>query len=274
MALKSTNLIIQSAPIPATFRGTPDEFRIELVKRFKIVSPSGTNFIFIGESEPLSNVGPWLKDGTKWYVWSEAVKRYVPLDISDSETRWYWIGPSTPPSTEPPVWFRTDHAADEANPFFGNSLGWHHYNGSNWVPVSPRILSGNTASRPISPFDLQQYYDTDISCAIWFERSAWRTVAGTPGDTKFVLFDTLTEALRFNPGWAVLGESNQNLRGRVLVQAAKDAGTSPATTLTTNSGVGQRAAFEFFGEGEQLQASAASAVTIPPQLALWCIVKL
>lgn len=274
MALRATNLLIQSAPIPATFRGTPDEFREELVKRMKIVSPSGTSFIFQGESEPLSNVGPWLKDGTKWYVWSEAVKRYVPQDITDSETQWYWIGPTTPPTTEPPVWFRTSQSASEANPFFGNALGWFSYNGTNWVPVSPRVLSGTTADRPPQPFDLQQYYDTDITALIWFERGAWRTVTGVPGDTKFVLFDTLSEALRFNPGWAVVGDTNAALRGRVPVAATKDAGPTPETVLTPSAGVTQRAAFEYFGENQPIQAAAASAVTIPPQLALWFIVKL
>ena len=39
--------------------------------------------------------------------------------------------------------------------------------------------------------------------------------SGVPGDTKFVAFQTLDEALTNNPGWAVFGAGNQELRGRL-----------------------------------------------------------
>jgi hypothetical protein len=76
MALQKTNLVIESAPLPATFKGKPDALRKAIVERLLIKSPGGTVFITVGDSEPNSNVGPWLKGGTKMYVYDEVTKRY------------------------------------------------------------------------------------------------------------------------------------------------------------------------------------------------------
>ena len=167
MSLQSTSLVIQMAPIPQTFRGTPQELSAEMVRRMKILSPSGANFIFVGDSEPTSNVGPWLKDGTKWYVWDDTVNRYVPQDITDSEQRWFWIGASTPSDVDPPLWMRTTKDASESDPTYGSPLSWYQWNGSAWVPFVGLVLSGPTANRPVTPETYQLYYDTDILCLIW-----------------------------------------------------------------------------------------------------------
>lgn len=270
--MQDTNLIVQAGQLPATFRGKPQDLFREIIRRIKIVSPTGTNFIFIGDVEPTSNVGPWLRDGTKWYVFDNETKRYVPQDISDSETVWYQVGVNAPATSEPPVWLRTTKDKTEADPSIGNPLGWYVFNGTNWVPFNDIVLSGATANRPTDPLEFQQFYDTDISALIWFERNEWRTVSGVPGDVKYVAFETLVEALTRNPGWQVLGEANQAFRGRILTQATKDAdGSNP---LTLGSNVVARGAFEIFGGdvGLEIDASAPT-VFYPPQMALWCLVK-
>lgn len=274
MALQDTNLIIQSSPIPATFSGTPDEFRREIVRRLKIVSPTGTNFIFIGDNEPTSNVGPWLKNGTQWFVWDEEIKRYVPLDISESETTWYHIGASTPATSEPPVWLKTTKDRTEADPSVGNPISWYVFNGAAWVPYVGVVLSGPTASRPLNPVEYQQYFDTDITALIWFERTQWRTVSGVPGDIKFVNFETLTEAKTHNPGWDVFGAGNQALRGRLPSMATKDSGATPETVLTVGTNIAERAAFETFGENDSMAIdNTAPFIRYPGTVALWMLVK-
>lgn len=266
MSLQDTNLVIQSAPIPATFRGTPDQFRIAMVERFKIVSPSGISFIFVGDNEPSSNVGPWLKNGTQWWVFDEATKRYVPLDITASEKLWFQVSATTPATADPPVWLRTDAQ--------GNPLSWLRFNGTDWISFVGIPLAGGTDNRPAAPVELQQFYDTDISVLLWFERGSWRTVSGVIGDIKPVAFSTLSEALRRNPGWEVLGKENQTLRGRYVVQAAKDSGATPETILTTDSGVPVRAAFEVFGETDTVQVPGGAGDPVyPPTLGLWFLVK-
>jgi hypothetical protein len=273
MALKPTNLYIQMAQLSPTFKGTPQELASAMVQRMKILSPNGTNFIFIGDVEPVSNVGPWLKGGTQWFVWDDSIKRYVPLDISASETRWYWIGLTTPTSTPPQVWLKTTKDATDQDPSHGSPIGWYVFDGVNWVPFNSIVFSGPTASRPSNPADFQQFYDTDIGVFIWWERGQWRTVSGGPGDVKQVIFETLTDALQFNPGWEVLGAQNQNFRGRLMSMATKDSGTSPETVLTVGAGISERAALETFGENNGLQINNASTLKYPGTLALWTLVK-
>jgi hypothetical protein len=274
MSLTATNLLIQSAPLPATFKGDPNAFRVELVKRLKILSPSGTNFIFIGDVEPTSNVGPWLKNGTQWWVWDDSTKRYIPLDLTASETIPFFIGATTPTSSNPPIWLlTTQDATDQAPTNFGSPIGWYLFNGTAWTPFNSITLSGPTAQRPPSPAAFQQFYDTDIACFIWWERGMWRTVSGSPGDVKAVYFSTLTDALTANPGWQVLGAGNAQIRGRIIMQAAKDAGLNPQTILTVAPGVPVRGAQETFGETDGVQINESSSVPYPPQLALWHLVK-
>lgn len=273
MSLQKTNLVIQAARIPATFRGTPDDLAVAMVRRMQIVSPSGTSFIFTGDTEPTSNVGPWLKDGTKWYVWNSATKRYGPQDITDSQVNWYWLGASVPATSDPALWLRTTKDASEADPSNGAPIGWYFFDGASWVPFVSIVTNGPTASRPSAPVDYQQYYDTDISCLIWWERGMWRTVSGVPGDIKAVAFNTLVDALTYNPGWEVLGASNQAIRGRILSQAAKDAvGSGGSTTLTVGTDISSRAAFEVFEEN--VEFTAGSGVHMPGIMAVWHLVKL
>lgn len=263
MALSATNLILEVAPLPPTFKGTPQEFLDQVTRRARIVSPSGTNFIFTGDTEPTSNVGPWLRDGTKWYVWDEDTKRYVPQDISDSDVEWFHYGSTSPTSATPSVWLRLSGS--------GVPLGWYVWNGSQWVPFAGITTSGTTANRPSDPIDFQQYYDSDISCLIWWERNAWRTVDGTPGDVKMVTGTVLQEVLTRNPGWEVLGASNVNQRGRWISQATKD--PSGGTDLNVAAGIAKRSAGEVYGETDGVQLDSGSSVPYPPTLALWFIVK-
>ena len=284
--MNRTNLLIQMAPLPATIEGTPAQIGAEMVRRFQIVSPSGRNFIYVGDVEPTSNVGPWLKDGSKWYVWDADVKRYIPQDLTDSATLWFHLGASTPATSTPPVWLRTTRDFVDVASGYGDPVGWYVFNGTSWIPFLGIVMSGPTANRPAAPVAFQQYYDTDISVLLWFERSQWRTMQGNPGDIKQVIFDTLQEALGRNPGWQVLGQNNQTLRGRYLSQATRDTALSGgATDLTIDIGVSPREARESWGTTDRVSldththpvspdVASASPVSYPPALSLWTLEKL
>jgi len=231
-----TSLVLVASPLPADFEGNPQEFFQALVERLEIKSPVGTNFFVVGDVEPSSNLGPWLKDGTKWYVFSETEARYVPLDISDSLPSFFTISvaePGAPAADEALIWLRilTDRA-----------LGWYFWTGSEWRPGGNIPASGPTADRPADPVDLEQFFDTDISALIHWERGAWRTVSGNPGDVKFVTTEVLTTALTNNPGWSYLANDTQSWRGRVLGIASKDPGGSPESSFIVDSGMTQQAA--------------------------------
>lgn len=277
MALNDTNLIIVAGQLPPTFEGSPQELFAAMIRRMKIVSPAGTNFIFIGDVEPASNVGPWLRFGTQWWVYSTAINRYVPLDISASERHWFWTGSTVPPTSTPPFWLRTSTGATIDIPpttSYGRPLGWYVFDGAVWRPFDGINNSGTTAQRPTNPLDLEKYYDVDLSAEIWFERGQWRTTTGLPGDIKVVAWPTLDEALLRNPGWSLLGAGNASIRGRGISQATKDqTGSGGTTDLTTDPNVAHREVGETFGETQGLTAAVPLTVHLPPQIAYWHLVK-
>lgn len=267
MSLQQTPFVIQAANLPERFTGNLQQFYSAMVARMRIMSPAGIVGIVVGDTEPNSNQGIWLKNGSKLYSWDETTKRYAPIDISDSWTQLYTVSDTVPASSTPPVWLRT---------VGGRYMGWYFWDGTAWAPDMNIVQSGSTANRPASPQNLQQYYDSDIGCLIWWERGAWRTVSGSPGDIKHVLSEVLTEALRLNPGWDVVGASQQAWRGRWISQATKDPGVAPETALTVNAGIAQRAAHEIYGETDAVAVNPdpPSPVPYPPTIALWTLVKL
>lgn len=241
----------------------------------RIVSPNGANFIFIGDIQPTTNVGPWLKGGTQWWVWSDTQNTYVPLDISASFTIPFWIGNATPTGPIPPVWLQTTNNSTDQNPNgFGTPISWYFWNGTTWQTFNSVPQSGSTANRPTTVINFQQYFDTDINVLIHWERGQWRTVAGSPGDLKYVTYLTAADALKYNPGWEIFGTSQTSVRGRGLTGATQDAGASPAFVLPPPAGIPVRAAGDTFGEDIELQLSTTSNVFQPPRLAAWCLVKL
>lgn len=274
MPLVATDLFIQMGPIPPTFKGAPQDFADAMVARMKIMSPGGTNFIFTGDTAPTSNVGPWLR-GEQWWVWDPDTKQYVPLDISASLTIPFFIGNSTPSGTNPQVWLQTTQdATDTAPNQFGQPIGWNVWNGTIWAPFVGIVTSGSTSSRPANPANLQQFYDTDISCLIWWERGQWRTIAGVPGDLKFVAFTTLQAATTANPGWSLFGQSNQGYLGRSLVAATQDAvGSGGSANFPPAANVPARHAFDTFGEVNQIATSTSSGLVYPPSMAFWLLIK-
>src|SRR6185369_896136 len=83
--------------------------------------------------QPQSNQGPWLKGNKQWWVWDEDLKTYVPLDISQSETKWFQTGSTIPTVTEPPVWLKTTSGTTQPGTGEGTPVGWYLYNGTQWV---------------------------------------------------------------------------------------------------------------------------------------------
>ena len=241
MALNKTNLVLKASPLPVDFRGTVQDFFEAIVARLAILSPVGTNFFVVGDVEPSSNVGPWLKNGKQWWVFSETEGRYVPEDISAALPKFFFIQPDDPGAPgvgDPTIWVRTNES---------RIVGLYGWNGVEWKASGNITNNGPTASRPGNPTDLEEFFDTDINVLIRYERGAWRTAAGSPGDVKSVTHSTLIEAKRFNPGWEVLGADDESQRGRFIGMASKDPGTNPASALQTPPGITSKAAGEQAG---------------------------
>lgn len=249
MALQKTPFVIVASPLPADFLGDPQEFFEALVERMQIQSPSGIAFFVISDTEPNGNQGPWVRHGNQWWFFNADKGGYRPQDISPS-LHVFLVGPDVPPApTEDQpetLWLRT---------FETRAIGWYGWDGSQWRPFNSVPASGDTAHRPTNPFPLEQYFDTDISCLIHFERGTWRTVSGSPGDVKAVVAPLLADALTGNPGWAYLGQENQSIRGRVIGIATQDPGSTPAASYQVDSGITARESESQVGEESHVLAS-------------------
>lgn len=124
------------------------------------------------------------------------------------------FGPATPSAdNRDRPWFKTSNS--------GNPIGWLSWNGSIWEPI-PQVLPVGT-TRPTAPAAGTQFFDSAINVALIFERSQWRTLAGSPGDTKFVKAATIEDALALNPGWV----QETTSPGRVIGAAGDGVGLTP-----------------------------------------------
>lgn len=250
MALQRTGLVIVSAPLPPDFCGNLQEFHAAMVERYQILSPSGIAFFSQGDVLPASDVGLFLLGGTQLFVFDSNLGQYVPLDISQSESPDFFVGPDDPgaPGADDPVfWLRTN----------GNRLvGVYAWTGSEWRASANIDNSGPTSERPTAPTNLEHFFDETISTELIFERGAWRTVNGSVGDLKYVVHPTLAVALQYNPGWEYFGLNDETLRGRALAGAAKDPGATPVSSFTTSSGITPRASGDKFGEENHILQSA------------------
>ncbi len=187
MSLNNTNLLLQMAQMPATFRGSPQELATEMVRRMKIVSPSSVTFIFVGDSEPSGNSGPWLKGGTQWFVFDPALKRYVPLDISQSETKWYQVGSTTPTTSNPPLWLKTTQGVTQIGPDFGTPVSWNQFDGTSWIQFPVAIPARSTTREQL--FWTANFFGTASGTDSY-------TLNFSPG-TDFTLGDGVTSTFAF-----------------------------------------------------------------------------
>lgn len=218
--MATLKLPVLGAPLPANFSGTRGELYEAMRSRMRVTFPQGQTPFVIQDEEPQTNLGPWLKGGTKWYVWDTDTKTYVPLNISESDTT-YQISATAPATGERQLWLQ----------FKGTrAIQWHRWVGADaengeWVPIG--ITLGPTADRPAAPVQYERYFDTDIGAEIYFD-DFWRTVDGCPGDVKFVTSEVLDEALAKNPGWREIGQylSDSDARGRLYVAASFSASDS------------------------------------------------
>lgn len=76
---------------PATFQ----ELFNAMAERL-IISPSTTfNTFAIGSTAPASNVGPWLKDCTSWFVFNDVTASYVPTNKGGFDNQQYITASTT-----------------------------------------------------------------------------------------------------------------------------------------------------------------------------------
>jgi len=167
----------------------------------------------------LSNVAGTLPFGTAFPGTPQALLNLIASYLSITGGAGFIpvnFGSTTPTAdNRDKPWFQTDSG--------GVPIGWFSWNGTTWEQMPVSVLYGNTASRPAGGAAKLLYFDTDINCLLVYERSAWRTADGCPGDIKFVKAALLSTALTNNPGWI----QDPDSPGRVVGAAGDGSGLTP-----------------------------------------------
>lgn len=72
---------IVMASLPPSVVWSPQQLGDAIAERLSLVTAQTFALFVTGSTAPLSNVGPWLKDGLTWYVWDANTGTYIPEPI-------------------------------------------------------------------------------------------------------------------------------------------------------------------------------------------------
>jgi hypothetical protein len=163
-----------------------------MVARMSLVTAQTFALFVSGSTEPSSNVGPWLKSGTEWYVWSPTAGNYVPITVP-IESLGYVIGDTPPDPTVTYFWIQTDGS--------GSPLALKIYFSGAWTDVYATKFAGYSTTTEMNTAiaaALAAYSTTaDMNTAIAAGDAATlaaseaytdAAIAGIPPQTPFAVY--------------------------------------------------------------------------------------
>jgi hypothetical protein len=139
------NITLTAAPLPANWSGNPQQLLEAFIDRIEI-SVDGTSFV-ISDTQPQGNQGPWLKDGTQWWVWDVDTSTYIPLDLSASVSQQIFIGDvanGPPDSSTFSLWLQTNGSSV-------NGLFWFAGGTAGWVTTPKELVNGAVTLAMLAP---------------------------------------------------------------------------------------------------------------------------
>lgn len=74
-----TTFNVSVGALPEGFCGTPQQLAQAIADRLIIQVQQNLSSFVTGSIAPTSNVGPWLKDCTDWYIFDDATGGYIPV---------------------------------------------------------------------------------------------------------------------------------------------------------------------------------------------------
>lgn len=70
-------ITVVMSSLPPSVKWTPQQLGDAIAARLTLETSQQFALFVTGSTAPLSNVGPWLKDGETWYVWNSTLGQYV-----------------------------------------------------------------------------------------------------------------------------------------------------------------------------------------------------
>lgn len=123
---QSIPLTFRAAPFPEGYQADPEQLKNDIVARLYAESTEAISFFASGSIAPSSNVGPWLKDGKSWYVWSDGLAMYIP-QVLQPQSLGYIAQLAAPDHTIYTFWIQLDGA--------GKATAINYYSGGAWKDV-------------------------------------------------------------------------------------------------------------------------------------------
>jgi hypothetical protein len=120
----SIPLNFRASPLPSGAKYTPQQLLDAIVARLVAESTNSISFFASGSVAPSSNVGPWLKDGTTWYVWDNGTAAYVPLVMAAASLK-YVASQTTPDPALYTFWIKLGTTGQAESIQFYFDGAWH-----------------------------------------------------------------------------------------------------------------------------------------------------
>lgn len=113
-----------ASPLPTTFKGTPQQLLDAYTARLQLVTTNQLSLFVSGSTAPLTNSGPWLKNGITWYVWDVNTGAYIPEVIEFQSLR-YIAQQNAPDPNLYTFWIVLDASGNPTGiEYFGPSSMW------------------------------------------------------------------------------------------------------------------------------------------------------
>jgi len=168
----SIPLTFRAAPFPEGYKADPEQLKNDIVARLYAESTESISFFASGSVAPSSNVGPWLKNGTEWWVWSDDSADYIPMPVPQVSLK-YAVQFDEPDPASYLFWIQLD--------VNGSPLAVKTYYSGAWVDVYSASLGSymtvaafNTA---IAAYSTTAQMNTAISAAISAALASYSTTA-------------------------------------------------------------------------------------------------
>jgi len=136
---------VTAAPLPTNFKGTPQQWLEAFLDRLEVTF-EGNTFV-ISDIQPIGNEGPWLKNGTQWWVWNASTSEYMPLDVSASVTNQIFIGDianGAPDSSVYQLWLQLNGTQVNGLFYFAGST-------AGWVKQASELVPGAVQLNMLAP---------------------------------------------------------------------------------------------------------------------------